>query len=276
MADLTMARLHEAMTVLYAISLVFYFIDYLNKDAKAHRIAFWLVSIVWVMQSVFLGLYITETHRFPILSLFEGIYFYAWLLVTISILLHCLYRVDLPVFFLNVIGFIFISIHTFAPNQIAQSPVGDSLISELLIIHITFAILSYVAFSLSFVFSTLYLILYNVLKKKKWTKQWTRLPSLDQAQKGMSSALLTGIPFLLISLILGLQWGFASFDHFSIFDAKIIGSFISLLIYCLILFGYRKGKLHTTMYAWTHVYAFLIIIINFFLGSRLSSFHFWN
>lgn len=275
MADLTMARLHEAMTVLYAISLVFYFIDYLNKDAKAHRIAFWLVSIVWVMQSVFLGLYITETHRFPILSLFEGIYFYAWLLVTISILLHCLYRVDLPVFFLNVIGFIFISIHTFAPNQIAQSPVGDSLISELLIIHITFAILSYVAFSLSFVFSTLYLILYNVLKKKKWTKQWTRLPSLDQAQKGMSSALLTGIPFLLISLILGLQWGFASFDHFSIFDAKIIGSFISLLIYCLILFGYRKGKLHTTMYAWTQVYAFLIIIINFFLGSRLSSFHFW-
>ncbi|MFJ8262328.1 inner membrane protein YpjD [Rummeliibacillus sp. NPDC094406] len=275
MTDLTMTRLHEAMVVLYAISLVFYFIDYLNKDAKAHRIAFWLVSIVWIMQSVFLGLYIIDTHRFPILSLFEGIYFYAWLLVTISILLHCLYRVDLPVFFLNVIGFIFMSIHTFAPNQIAQSPVGHSLVSELLFIHVTFAILSYVAFSLSFVFSTLYLILYNVLKKKKWTKQWTRLPSLEQAQKGMSGALLTGIPFLLISLILGLQWAYVSLANFTIFDVKIVGSFISLLIYCVILYGNRKGKLQTTTYAWTHVYAFLIIIINFFLGSRLSSFHFW-
>lgn len=275
MADLTMTRLHEAMVVLYAISLVFYFIDYLNKDAKAHRIAFWILSIVWLMQSVFLGLYIIETHRFPILSLFEGIYFYAWLLVTISILLHCLYRVDLPVFFLNVIGFIFMSIHTFAPTQIAQSPVGHSLISELLFIHVTFAILSYVAFSLSFVFSTLYLILYNVLKKKKWTKQWTRLPSLEQAQNGMSGALLIGIPLLLISLILGLQWGYIALANFPFFDSKIIGSFVSLFIYCLILYENRKGKLHTTMYAWTNVYAFLVIIINFFLGSRLSSFHFW-
>lgn len=275
MADLTMTRLHEAMVVLYAISLVFYFIDYLNKDPKAHRIAFWLISLVWVLQSAFLGLYIIQTHRFPILSLFEGIYFYAWLLITISIFLHCLYRVDLPVFFLNVIGFIFMTIHTFAPNQLALSPVGKSLISELLFFHVTFAILSYVAFSLSFVFSTLYLILYNVLKKKKWTKQWTRLPSLDQAQKGMTWAILVGIPILLISLILGLQWGYSSLEHFTVLDTKIIGSFLSLLIYCFILYGYRKGKLHTTMYAWTNVYAFLVIIVNFFLGSRLSSFHFW-
>ena len=32
MADMMMARLHEVMVVLYAVSLVFYFIDYLNKD----------------------------------------------------------------------------------------------------------------------------------------------------------------------------------------------------------------------------------------------------
>ncbi|MBK3493460.1 cytochrome c biogenesis protein CcsA [Viridibacillus sp. YIM B01967] len=275
MADLTMARLHEAMVVLYAISLVFYFIDYLNKDAKAHRVAFWLLSIVWMLQSVFLVLYIVETHRFPILSLFEGIYFYAWLLITISILLHCVYRVDLPVFFINVIGFIFMTIHTFAPTQIAQSPVGEALSSELLFIHITFAILSYVAFSLSFVFSTLYLILYNVLKKKKWTKQWTRLPSLQQTESGMTASLLTGIPLLLISLILGLQWAYLILDNLSVFDVKIIGSFISLLVYCFIIYGNRKGKLHTTSYAWAHVYAFLFVIINFFLGSKLSNFHLW-
>ncbi|MGE7921795.1 cytochrome c biogenesis protein CcsA [Viridibacillus arvi] len=275
MADLTMTRLHEAMVVLYAISLVFYFIDYLNKDAKAHRVAFWLLSIVWVLQSVFLIMYIVETHRFPILSLFEGIYFYAWLLITISILLHCVYRVDLPVFFINVIGFIFMTIHTFAPSQIAQSPVGEALSSELLFIHITFAILSYVAFSLSFVFSTLYLILYNVLKKKKWTKQWTRLPSLQQTEQGMTASLLTGIPLLLISLILGLQWAYLTLDNVSVFDVKIVGSFVSLLIYCFIIYGNRKGKLHSTGYAWAHVYAFLFVIINFFLGSRLSDFHLW-
>ena len=118
MADITMTRLHEWMVVLYAFSLVFYFIDYLNKDKIAHRSAFWILIVVYVMQTTSLIMYIVETKRFPILSLFEGIYFYAWLLITMSILLHLFSKLSYVVFFLNVIGFIFMTIHTFAPTQI--------------------------------------------------------------------------------------------------------------------------------------------------------------
>lgn len=275
MVDLTMTRLHEAIVILYAIGIICYFVDYLKKNAKAHRMAFWFVSIVWVLQSIFLVVYIVQTHRFPILSLFEGIYFYSWLLVSISILLHCIYRVDLPVFFINIIGFIFMVIHTFAPAQISQSTVGENLVSELLWIHITFAILSYVAFSLSFVFSTLYLILYNVLKKKQWTKQWTRLPSLDQAESSAMWSMIIGIPMLLISLILGFMWAYIAVEGLNILDIKIVGSFIALGAYCLIIILNRQGKLMSTKLAWASVYAFLLIIINFFLGSSLSEFHFW-
>jgi HemX protein len=275
MADLTMTRLHEVMVILYGISLVFYFIDYLDKDSKAKRIAFWLLSTVWLLQTVFLVLYIVETKRFPILTLFEGIYFYAWLMLTLSIVLHLTYRVMLPVFFLNVIGFIFITIHTFGPVQIEQSPMGETLLSELLIIHITFAILSYVAFSLSFVFSTLYHILYRLLKKKKWTKQFGKLPSLDQTEKGMTISIVTGIPFLLVSLILGLQWAYVSIIEFSLADVKIFGSFVLLFVYGYLFYRRQKGTLQGTSYAWGHVYAFLLVLINFFLGSRLSDFHFW-
>ncbi len=82
MADFTMTRLHEWMVILYAISLVFYFIDYLNKDKIAHRIAFWILIVVYTScKQHSLIMYIVETKRFPILSLFEGIYFYAWLLI---------------------------------------------------------------------------------------------------------------------------------------------------------------------------------------------------
>lgn len=75
MADMTMARLHEVMVVLYAVSLVFYFIDYLNKNTIAHRSAFWILSVVYVLQTLFLISFMVEAKRFPILSLFEGIYF---------------------------------------------------------------------------------------------------------------------------------------------------------------------------------------------------------
>ena len=275
MADMMMARLHEVMVVLYAVSLVFYFIDYLNKDTFAHRSAFWILSIVYFLQTFFLVMYIIEWKRFPILTLFEGIFFYAWLLITLSIIMHLFYKVGHAVFFLNVIGIIFMTIHTFAPEQIEQSPIGESLISELLFIHITFAILSYAAFAMSFVFSILYLLVYKVLKKKKWSKQFNRLPSLHQTEIGMKAALYTGIPFLLVSLILGMQWAIVALDVWSFFDMKIIGSFILLVMYGSVLFLKRSGKLTGNDFAWANVFAFLFVIINFFLGSKLSEFHFW-
>ncbi|KAA0965327.1 cytochrome C assembly protein [Sporosarcina sp. ANT_H38] len=275
MVDMMMARLHEVMVVLYAVSLVFYFIDYLNKDTFAHRSAFWILSIVYFLQTFFLVMYIIEWKRFPILTLFEGIYFYAWLLITLSIIMHLFYKVGHAVFFLNVIGFIFMTIHTFAPEQIEQSPIGEALISELLFIHITFAILSYAAFAMSFVFSILYLLVYKVLKKKKWSKQFNRLPSLHQTEMGMKAALYTGIPFLLVSLILGMQWAIVALDEWSFFDMKIIGSFILLVVYGSVLFLKRSGKLNGNDFAWANVFAFLFVIINFFLGSKLSEFHFW-
>ncbi|MBE1554556.1 cytochrome C assembly family protein [Sporosarcina limicola] len=275
MADMTMARLHEVMVILYAVSLVFYFIDYLNKDRVAHRSAFWTLSVVYLMQTIFLVMYIFEMKRFPVLSLFEGIYFYAWLLITLSIVLHLFYKVGHAVFFLNVIGFIFMTIHTFAPMQIEQSPIGDALISELLFIHITFAILSYAAFAMSFVLAILYLLVYKILKEKKWSKQFNRLPSLQQAATGIKASLFIGIPFLLISLILGVQWAHVALDKWSFFDVKILGSFFILAVYGSVLFLQRSGKLTGNDYAWANVFAFLFIIINFFLGSKLSEFHFW-
>lgn len=275
MADMTMARLQELMVILYAVSLVFYFIDYLNKDNVAHRSAFWLLAVVYLLQSTFLVMSIVETGRFPVLSLFEGIYFYVWLLITLSFILHLFSKVGHAVFFLNVIGFIFMTIHTFAPVQNEKSPIGEALISELLFIHITFAILSYAAFAMSFVFAILYLLVYKILKKKKWSKQFGRLPSLHQTMVGMKAAIYTGIPILLVSLILGTRWASIALDEWTIFDVKIIGSFFLIGIYGLVLYLQRSGRLTANDFAWANVIAFLFVIVNFFLGSKLSHFHFW-
>lgn len=72
----------------------------------------------------------------------RGILFIPGTLVTLSIILHCIARVDLPVFIINILGFLFASIFTFMPKR-PTGAVGDTLISELLFIHISFAILSY-------------------------------------------------------------------------------------------------------------------------------------
>ena len=274
MTEMVMTRLYELMIILYGLCIVLYFTDYLYKNMKFRRVAFWFVSIVWVLQTLFIVLFIIETKRFPILSLYEGVFFYAWLLTTLSIILHCIVRVDLPVFFINVLSFVFMTIHLFAP-QTNDQIVGDSLVSEMLLIHISFAIVSYAAFSVAFVFSLLYLILYRILKQKKLTNLWSRLPSLQQMVKWINLSTIIGIPLLLISLILGLEWAFLTLENVSVFDVKILGSFIVSIVYLIIFLLHRKGKLIGMVYAQVHIYLFLLVVINFFLGSKLSNFHLW-
>ncbi|MEK4700603.1 cytochrome c biogenesis protein CcsA [Solibacillus sp. FSL R7-0668] len=274
MTDVVMARLYELMIVLYALSIVLYFIDYLYKNVKCRRVAFWFVSIVWVLQTIYIVLFVLETKRFPILSLYEGVFIYAWLLTMLSIVLHCIVRVDLPVFFINVLSFIFMSIHLIAP-QSARQIVGEALISEMLLIHISFAIVSYAAFSVAFIFAILYLILYRLLKQKKWNNLWSRLPNLQQTMNWINYSTIIGVPLLLISLILGLEWAFLTLEGLSIFDVKIIGSFVVSVVYLIIFLLHRKGILLGTMYARVHIYLFLLVVVNFFLGSKLSNFHLW-
>lgn len=64
MAEMTMARFHEIIIILYAVSLVFYFIDYLNTNKFAHRSAFWILSVVYIMQTGFLIATIIEKNNF--------------------------------------------------------------------------------------------------------------------------------------------------------------------------------------------------------------------
>ena len=274
MTETMIARTYEIMVILYAISIVFYFIDYLYKYVKARRAAFWLVSVVWMLQTFAIVITTFETKSFPILSFFDGVFFYAWLLTTLSIVLHCIARVDLPVFFVNVLGFIFMTIYLFGPNKGAVQEMKP-LLSEMLFIHIGFAMLSYAAFTLAFVFSLLYLILYRLLKQKKLTTLWSRLPSLQQTSSWMNNSLLVGVPLIFISLILGVEWALVTLENFSYFDVKIFGSFILSVIYLAIILLHRRGKLVGTAYAQVQIYSYLLVVINYFLGSKLSNFHVW-
>ena len=275
MAELTAARLDEFMVILYAVSLVFYFIDYLKRDRRAHGMAFALLLLVYLLQTMNISIAIIQTKRMPIFSLFDSVYLYAWLLMTISLILHASHKYSFMIFFLNVLGFIFLTIHTFGPTRIAESPIRESLISEWLVIHISFAILSYVAFGIGFVFAVLYLLVYQLLKEKKWTKQFGRYPSLHQTTLGMKFSTYVGIPILFISLVLGINWANAVLDDWSLFDFKIVTSFVVLLIYGSMLFFQQRGKLQANDYAWAHIIAFLVVIINYFLAGRFSDFHYW-
>ncbi|WP_409301994.1 inner membrane protein YpjD [Peribacillus sp. SCS-155] len=275
MLELSLTRLHEGTVLLYALSVLLYFIDFLHNNRKANRIAFWLLAIVWLLQTIFLFLYMVKTGRFPVLTIFEGLYFYAWVLITLSLAINRLLRVDFTVFFTNVLGFIVMAVHTFAPVQMESSVHAQRLVSELLLIHITMAILSYGAFSLAFVFSLLYLIQYDLLKRKKWGKRLVRLGDLSKLEHMSYVLSVIGVPMLLFSVILGLQWAYIKVPDLFWFDPKIIGSFTVLAAYSVYLYLKVRKQVYGKTLALINIASFLVVIINFSLFGTLSKFHFW-
>lgn len=276
MVEMNVTRLHELTVILYALSVLLYFIDFLHNNRKVNKFAFWLLAFVWVIQSIFLLTRMLNTGRLPILSMVEGLYFYAWVLITLSLVLNKFLRVDFIVFFTNLLGFFIMAVHTFAPGQHGSSAVESQLISELLMIHISMAILSYGAFSISFVFSILYLIQYNLLKQKKWGKRLLRLDDLSKLDSLSYVLNLIGVPMLLLALILGVIWAYIKVENFYFYDAKVLGSFFVLVIYLFYLYKRVVQKLQGKTIAFWNIGAFLLLLVNFFLFGSLSSFHFWH
>ena len=272
---MTMARLQEIIIILYACSILLYFIDFVQQNRKANKIAFLVLLIVWGFQTIFLFVYMFHTGRFPVLTLFEGLYFYAWVLITLSVAIHRILKVDFTIFFTNIIGFTIMAIYTFTPLQMQSAAMAEKLVSELLLIHIVMAILSYGAFSLSFVFSALYLLQHHLLKEKKWGQRLWRLSDLSLLERLSYVLNALGVPILVLSLILGLRWAFIKLPNFYWYDPKIGGSFIIIVMYSIFLHLHSKKEMAGKTLAAFNVMAFLVVMVNFFLISRLSLFHFW-
>ncbi|WP_246940942.1 cytochrome C assembly family protein [Bacillus pinisoli] len=270
-----MSWIYDLTVLIYALSVLLYFIDFLHNNRKANRIAFWLLSIVWILQTFFLIHRTINTGQIPLLTIFESLYFYTWVLITLSLVINRLVRVDFIVFFTNVLGFFIMSLHTFAPTQHQSTILAEQLVSELLIIHITMAILSYGAFSISFIFSILYVLQYNLLKKKRWGKRLIRIGDLSKLDHMSYVLNVIGVPMLLLSLILGVLWGYITLDPFHWYDVKVIGSFIVLLTYSYYLYLRVGRNIEGKAVAMWNIAAFLVLLINFFLFGSLSRFHIW-
>ncbi|MBL0387127.1 cytochrome c biogenesis protein CcsA [Tumebacillus sp. ITR2] len=267
--------LYDLMTFLYAVCIVLYFADFVTHKQVLNRIAYGFLAVVWGLQTSFFLTRMTEVHYVPLMTTFETTLFFSWLLITFSLVINYFYKIDLFAFFTNVIGFAMVVFDLFT-GEGASSVVGEGLQGNLLIIHITLAFLSYAAFSLSFIFSIMYLIQSKMLKEKRWNSWFRRLPALDKLDAFTYRLIIVGFPMLLLALILGVNWYYKMFGSVLVFDAKPLVSIVLLGFYVGWLylrnsFGWSGRKL-----AWWNVASFSLVVVNYlFVGTFFSGFHRW-
>ncbi|WP_164668463.1 cytochrome C assembly family protein [Virgibacillus doumboii] len=266
--------LYEIILIIYGLSLIGYFIDFIQSNRRANAIAFWLLSMVWLIQTVFILNQIFIEKSFPVLTLYDGLSFYAWVLISFSLIINKLFRIHFILFFTNLVGFFILLLYISTGAQEHLHGQGIQLVNEILITHITLAIVSYGFFTVAFLFSIMYIVQYRFLKEKKGLDWIWRFGDLNKLDLYSFKTITLGVPLLTIAIIMGVVWAYAANAEFYWFDLKTIGSILVLIVYIIyLLLRLVKGYSGKSISVY-NIAAFLVLLINFFLFSILSNFHF--
>ncbi|WP_026906348.1 cytochrome C assembly family protein [Paucisalibacillus globulus] len=265
--------IYEGILFIYILSLIGFFIDFLQQNRKAKKFAFWLLCMVWLSQTFFLFQHVLIEKSFPIATIADSLYFYAWVLATFSIWMNRLFKMNFIVFFINLFGFFIFLMHVSLVAQAEIDKSGIQLVDEILIAHISFAIISYGFFTISFLTSLMYMVQYHFLKEKKALKWMWRLGDLNRLDHFTYRTISIGVPLLFIGILLGFVWAYTEQVEFYWFDVKTLGSILVLIVYIIYLLLRIVRRFSGKTLAKYNTYAFLILIINFFLFTSLSNFH---
>nr|WP_258567810.1 cytochrome c biogenesis protein [Paenactinomyces guangxiensis] len=257
---------------MYALSLVFAFADLVHPNKRSERISYIFLILVWILQTTVFVLRSFEF--FPVVTRFDSLFLYSWVLVSFTLIMNRLYRMAIFVFIANMISFTVLAINLFFALDVP--PVVEKLLlSELVFVHVTMAIMSYAAFSLSSICAVLYLFNNYLLKRKKWNRFLRRLPSLDRLQAFSNWLVTVGILLLLIAMILGVIYAYQTIGPSFWTDPKIWGSLWVLIAYGLVLYQWAVRSWHGRRLAWWNALSVFALVLNSFISDWRLSFHHW-
>ena len=265
---------YGAMLLCYGIGLGLFYVDFLKDNRIASRFGVAMLCVVWLMETAFLGVMIKREHLLPFFSSAQVTIFFSWLLIAVSIVVNYLSRIDYFTFFINSLGFLFVAFATVAHGQPLNVSFGQG---DLLLLHIGVAFLSYIAFTLSSIFSILYLLADSALRSKQFQSgPFRRLPPLQRLDLYAYRSAVVGLPLWLIGMILGSVWYALVSGYILILDPRPLYAVALAIMYGIYLYTRSTGRLSGSRAAWWNLICFLAVVLSFFvIGQFTSQIHRW-
>lgn len=266
---------YNLILYVYALSLLFYFSDFIRANRTALRMGTGLLAVVWIIQVIYLAVSVWRHLEDRLFTMSETLLLFSWLLVTLSLLMHRFVKIEIFAFFVNLVGFS-VMVPNLFDSYFAEPDLSKWNISEgILLIHISLAIASYVTFVASAVISGMYLFLHRKLKEKKWTNKVKRLPSLLALEAYSEKFVIFGILLMVMSITLGVIWVMSDNRPHYLLDVKVIVSTVVVAVYSLYLCCYRLIGISGCKLAQWNLAAFAAAILNFLVVNGFSAFHRW-
>ncbi|MFC4776444.1 inner membrane protein YpjD [Paenibacillus sp. GCM10023252] len=264
--------LYDAILYVYALSLLFYFSDFMDANRRAKRIGTGLLIFVWVLQTLFLLLRMISHFELESISRFEYWLVFSWLIVTISIVVSRFINIEFFVFLVNVIGFAVLALNLYSNPGETTSLELWHVTRDLLYVHISLVLCAYAALIIGAIFSGMYLFMHRQLKDKQWSRFVRRLPSLSSMENYTYRMVLIGLPLLAMSLSVAVTSLLVEGHEALLLDWKVLSSFAALLLYIVYMLQRTVWRRPGPEAARVNLLACMVLIINLFTNS-ISSFH---
>lgn len=262
------------MLALYGLSLVLFYVDFLRDNAIANRSGMLLLGIVWVLETLFLGSRVMRDHVLPLFTSDQATILFAWLLISLSFVVNLVSRIDYFTFFINLLGFLFVGFDVMVHGVASDTA---PRVSDILLLHVSVAFLSYLAFTVSSIFSLLYLLEDRALRGKRFASgPFRRLPPLERLELFAYRSALVGGPLLFIAMLLGAIWYQILTGQVLLLDPKPIATLLLFGVYVVYLVLRAQGRISGRKASWWNLAAFAGVLVNFLvIGEFMSKFHRW-
>jgi ABC-type transport system involved in cytochrome c biogenesis permease subunit len=252
-----MATMFSPIQYVFIAAIVLYLLDSIwevgsifNPNRFSKRLADYFILTGLSIHCAFLIIISSQSGTLPISTLFESSTFYLSLIVLLSVILKFLYRLQsLTPFVMPIVTGFSIAAVTLVKNDLALTA---DLKTFWLFAHIIPIFLGYASFTVSFIFSIMYLTMERQLKKKSFGPLFESLPSLGFPL--LTIGLVSGTVWAKTTNILGLTW---------YLDPKVLLGSLTWLIYAAILHLRLGASFHGTKVAVVTIAGFVIVIFTF-------------
>ena len=258
-----------AAIILYLLDSIWEIGSIFNPKKFSKRLADYFILAGLSIHCAFLIVISSKSGTLPISTLFESSTFYLSLIVLLSVILKFLYRLQsLTPFVMPVVTGFSIAAVTLVKNDLALTA---DLKTFWLFAHIIPIFLGYASFTVSFIFSIMYLTQERQLKKKNFGPLFESLPSLETLDALMWKTITLGFPLLTIGLVSGTVWAKTTniLGILWYLDPKVLLGSLTWLIYAAILHLRLGASFHGTRVAVVTIAGFVIVILTF-LGPFLN------
>jgi cytochrome c-type biogenesis protein CcsB len=225
-----------------------------------------------MLHTAFVVLLTVKAGNIPITNLYESVVLLTWCVVGVFLTIEYIY--DIPSMGAFLFPFVTV-LGACALGLVGNALVAPANLSKFwLIAHIIPMFMGYAAFTLTFIFSVMYLTQQRQLKHKFFGSVFHGLPSLERLDTMMWKALSFGFPLLTLGLVLGAFWMRYSnaLGPQWYLDSKVVMGLVTWLFYAGLLHLRVGVSMHGNKVAGLTIAAFVVVLFTFlgtfFLGAQ--------